>query len=58
MSSMRTLKAGEMFAGYGGLALAVSSVFGAKTAWLCEVDKYALLRCLSTGSWTYRTLGT
>ena len=38
---MRTLKAGEMFAGYGGLALAVSSVFGAKTAWLCEVDKYA-----------------
>ena len=31
MSSMRTLKAGEMFAGYGGLALAVSSVFGAKT---------------------------
>lgn len=41
MSSMRTLKAGEMFAGYGGLALAISSVFGAKTAWLCEVDKYA-----------------
>lgn len=41
MSSMRTLKAGEMFAGYGGLALAVSSVFGAKTSWLCEVDKYA-----------------
>ena len=38
---MRTLKAGEMFAGYGGLALAVSSVFGAKTSWLCEVDKYA-----------------
>lgn len=41
MSSMRTLRAGEMFAGYGGLALAVSSVFGAKTSWLCEVDKYA-----------------
>ena len=41
MSSIRTLKAGEMFAGYGGLALAVSSVFGAKTSWLCEVDKYA-----------------
>ena len=41
MSSMRTLRAGEMFAGYGGLALAVSSVFGASTAWLCEVDKYA-----------------
>lgn len=41
MSSMRTLKAGEMFAGYGGLALAVSSIFGASTAWLCEVDKYA-----------------
>lgn len=38
---MRTLKAGEMFAGYGGLALAVSSVFDASTAWLCEVDKYA-----------------
>lgn len=41
MSSMRTLRAGEMFAGYGGLALAVSSVFGTSTAWLCEVDKYA-----------------
>lgn len=41
MSSMRTLRAGEMFAGYGGLALAVSSVFDASTAWLCEVDKYA-----------------
>ena len=41
MSSIRTLKAGEIFAGYGGLALAVSSVFGASTAWLCEVDKYA-----------------
>ena len=38
---MRTLRAGEMFAGYGGLALAVSSVFDASTAWLCEVDKYA-----------------
>lgn len=41
MSSMRTLKAGEMFARYGGLALAVSSVFDASTAWLREVDKYA-----------------
>lgn len=36
-----TPKAGELFAGYGGLALAVSSVFGAETNWLCEVDKYA-----------------
>lgn len=36
-----TPKAGELFAGYGGLALAVSSVFGAETSWLCEVDKYA-----------------
>lgn len=36
-----TSKAGELFAGYGGLALAVSSVFGAETSWLCEVDKYA-----------------
>ena len=36
-----TPKAGELFAGYGGLALAVSSVFGAETGWLCEVDKYA-----------------
>lgn len=41
MKIKTTPKAGELFAGYGGLALAVSSVFGAKTSWLCEVDKYA-----------------
>ena len=41
MNINTTPKAGELFAGYGGLALAVSSVFGAETGWLCEVDKYA-----------------
>ena len=41
MKIKTTPKAGELFAGYGGLALAVSSVFGAETGWLCEVDKYA-----------------
>lgn len=32
------MKAGELFAGYGGLALAVSEVFNAETAWVAEFD--------------------
>lgn len=32
------MKAGELFAGYGGLALAVHEVFGADTAWVAEFD--------------------
>ena len=32
------MRAGELFAGYGGLALAVSEVFGATTAWVAEFD--------------------
>lgn len=33
------MKAGELFAGYGGLALAVEQAFGAETAWVCEYDE-------------------
>ncbi|NCB87116.1 MAG: DNA (cytosine-5-)-methyltransferase [Gammaproteobacteria bacterium] len=32
------MKAGELFAGYGGLALAVENVFNAETAWVAEWD--------------------
>ena len=32
------MKAGELFAGYGGLALAVHEVFGADTAWVAEFE--------------------
>lgn len=32
------MKAGELFAGYGGLALAVHEVFDAETAWVAEFD--------------------
>ena len=32
------MRAGELCAGYGGLALAVEEVFGAKTAWFSEFD--------------------
>lgn len=34
----RQLIAGELFAGYGGLALAVSDVFHARTAWVAEFE--------------------
>lgn len=33
-----SLKAAELFAGYGGLALAVEEVFGAETTWFSEFD--------------------
>lgn len=33
------LTAGELCAGYGGLALAVSQVFNARTAWVAEFDQ-------------------
>jgi DNA (cytosine-5)-methyltransferase 1 len=32
------VRAGELCAGYGGLALAVEEVFGASTAWFCEFE--------------------
>lgn len=35
------MKAGELFAGYGGLALAVHEVFDADTAWVAEFDPAA-----------------
>ena len=31
------MRSGELFAGYGGLALAVEEVFGARTAWVADV---------------------
>lgn len=34
-----TLKLGELFAGYGGLGLAVEEVFGAELEWYAEFDK-------------------
>lgn len=36
---MSALKIGALFAGYGGLDLAVEDVFGARPAWLSEFDK-------------------
>lgn len=33
-----TLRLGELFAGYGGLGMAVEEVFGATTAWFSEFD--------------------
>lgn len=35
------LSSGELFAGCGGLALAVEAVLGASTRWMCEIDAYA-----------------
>lgn len=34
----RNLRLGELFAGYGGLGLAVEAVFGATTAWFSEFE--------------------
>ncbi|MFC8733143.1 DNA cytosine methyltransferase [Luteimicrobium sp. NPDC057192] len=34
---MSALLSGELFAGYGGLALAIERVFGARTAWVADV---------------------
>jgi DNA-cytosine methyltransferase len=36
-----TLKIGSLCTGYGGLDMAVEAYFGAKTAWVSEIDKYA-----------------
>lgn len=33
------MKAGELFAGYGGLAMAVEAVFGAETSWIAEWEE-------------------
>jgi len=35
------LKIGSLCTGYGGLDMAVESYFGAETAWVSEIDKYA-----------------
>lgn len=35
---MEKLKSGELFAGYGGLALAVEKVFSSKTIWVSEIS--------------------
>ena len=35
---MPELKIGALFAGYGGLDMAVSQVTGAELAWVCEWD--------------------
>ena len=34
-----TLRLGELFAGYGGLGMAVEEVFGAETAWFSEFEE-------------------
>lgn len=36
-----TLKIGSLCTGYGGLDMAVEAYFGAETAWVSEIDKYA-----------------
>ena len=36
---MTVLKSGELFAGYGGLALAVEQALNAKTEWVCEFEE-------------------
>lgn len=33
------MRIGSLFSGYGGLDLAVESVFGATTAWFCEFER-------------------
>ena len=32
------MKTGALFAGYGGLEMAVNAWFGAETAWVSEID--------------------
>lgn len=39
MNAGPVLRAGELFAGYGGLALAVSQVLNARTVWLAEFEE-------------------
>lgn len=35
------MKIGSLCSGYGGLDMAVEAFYGAETAWMCDVDKYA-----------------
>jgi DNA (cytosine-5)-methyltransferase 1 len=37
--NVQPLKLGELFAGYGGLGMAVEEVFGAQTAWFSEFEE-------------------
>lgn len=39
MTALDTLKSGELFAGVGGLGMAVDEVFGTIPAWFCEFDQ-------------------
>lgn len=43
------IAAGELCSGYGGLARAVEELFGARTAWHCEVDRRPALKLLGNG---------
>ena len=36
---MQKMKLGELFAGYGGLGMAVEEAFGAELAWVSEIDE-------------------
>ena len=35
------MKIGSLCSGYGGLDMAVEAFYGAETAWMCDIDKYA-----------------
>lgn len=35
------MKIGSLCSGYGGLDMAVEAFYGAETAWMCDIDRYA-----------------
>ena len=35
------MKIGSLCSGYGGLDMAVEAFYGAETAFMCDIDKYA-----------------